>query len=95
MKSETLMVEAPTPDNKTTFIALIPKKIGASNLKDFRPVSLVGGVYKIMAKLLAERLKRVVDGLVKKNQMAFIKGKQIMDALLIASVCMDSRMKDG
>ncbi|WMV15865.1 hypothetical protein MTR67_009250 [Solanum verrucosum] len=39
-----------------TFIALIPKKPGASELKDFRPISLVGGVYKIIARLLVERL---------------------------------------
>ncbi|WMV13599.1 hypothetical protein MTR67_006984 [Solanum verrucosum] len=78
-----------------TFIALIPKKAGASELKDYRPISLIGGVYKIIAKLLAERLKRVVSKLVNKNQMAFIKGRQIMDAALIASECIDSRMKGG
>ena len=36
-----------------TFIALIPKKNGASNIKDFRPISLVGSVYKILSKVLA------------------------------------------
>ena len=40
-----------------TFIALIPKKNGASNIRDFRPISLVGSVYKILAKVLANRLK--------------------------------------
>lgn len=43
-----------------TFVALIPKKVGAEELKDFRPISLIGGVYKIIAKLLAERLKKVI-----------------------------------
>lgn len=42
-----------------TFISLIPKKVGVSELKDFRPISLVGSVYTIIAKLLAERLKKV------------------------------------
>ena len=32
-----------------TFIALIPKKIDASNIRDFRPISLVGSLYKILA----------------------------------------------
>jgi len=36
-----------------TFIALIPKKFGAMDLKDFQPISLVSGVYKIIAKVLA------------------------------------------
>lgn len=76
-----------------TFVALIPKKVGAFELKDFRPISLISGIYKVLAKLLAERLKKVVDKLVNKHQMAFIKGRQIMDAALIASECVDSRLK--
>ena len=43
-----------------TFIALIPKKNGAFNIRDFRPISLVGSVYKILAKVLANRLKEVL-----------------------------------
>ena len=44
-----------------TFIALISKKNDASNLRDFRPISLVGSVYKILAKVLANRLRVVLD----------------------------------
>ena len=40
-----------------TFIALIPKKNDASNIQDFRPISLVGSLYKILSKVLANRLK--------------------------------------
>jgi len=50
-----------------TFVALIPKKVGASELKDFRPISLISGIYKVLAKKLAERLKKVVDKLVNKH----------------------------
>ena len=42
-----------------TFIVLIPKKGGAKELKDFMPISLVGGICKLVAKVLANRLKRV------------------------------------
>lgn len=76
-----------------TFVALIPKKVGANDLIDFRPISLINGVYKIFAEVLAERLKKVIDKLVNKNQMAFIKGRQIMDADLIASEYIDTRIR--
>ena len=44
-----------------TFITLIPKKIDASNIRDFRPISLVGSVYKILAKVLANHIRMVLD----------------------------------
>ena len=50
-----------------TFIALIPKKNYASNIQDFRPTSLVGSIYKILAKVLANRLKVVIDQLISKS----------------------------
>ena len=58
-----------------TFIALIPKKNGASNIRDFRPISLVGSVYKILAKVLANRLKEVLDQLVSESQNSFVGGR--------------------
>ena len=41
---------------------LIPKKEGAEDLRDFRSISLVGSVYKLLAKVLANRLKLVMGG---------------------------------
>ncbi|RVW74519.1 hypothetical protein CK203_053802 [Vitis vinifera] len=40
-----------------TFLILIPKKGGVEDLKDFRPIGLIGGLYKLLAKVLANRLK--------------------------------------
>ncbi|WMV54824.1 hypothetical protein MTR67_048209 [Solanum verrucosum] len=76
-----------------TFVALIPKKYGAEELKDFRPISLIGGMYKIIAKLITERMKIVMGRLINEHQMAFLKDRQIMDASLLANELVDSRVK--
>ena len=48
----------------STYIVLIPKRGGVEDLKDFRPISLIGSIYKLIAKVLANRLKKVMNKLV-------------------------------
>ncbi|RVX13461.1 hypothetical protein CK203_021022 [Vitis vinifera] len=64
-------------------------------LKDFRSISLVEGLYKLLAKVLANRLKLVVGKVVSENQHSFIQGRQILDVMLIDSEAMDSRLKNN
>ncbi|KAG5608834.1 hypothetical protein H5410_020115 [Solanum commersonii] len=56
----------------TTYIALIPKKTGAKDLRELKPISLIGSMYKLLPKVLTERLKRVIRKLVDVQHMAFI-----------------------
>ena len=77
-----------------TFLTLIPKKENAAEVRDFRPISLLGSVYKIMAKVLVNRLSVVLGHLVSSPQNAFVKGRQITDSVLIANEILDSRLKD-
>ncbi|RVW64393.1 LINE-1 retrotransposable element ORF2 protein [Vitis vinifera] len=73
----------------TTFLVLIPKKGGDEDLGDFRPISLLGGLYKLLAKVLAIRLKKVLGKVVSEDQNEFMKGRQILDASLIANEVVD------
>ena len=78
-----------------SFLALIPKKVDAVEVNDFWPISLVGRIYNIISKVLANRLRRVAHGLISDSQNAFVKGRQILDSVLIASECIGSRLKSG
>ena len=51
------------------------KKNNTLNIKDFRPISIVGSVYKLLSKVLANRLRRVMDNLISKSQNSFVGGK--------------------
>ncbi|RVX02510.1 LINE-1 reverse transcriptase-like [Vitis vinifera] len=78
-----------------TFLVLVPKKGGAEDLKDFRPISLVGSLYKLLAKVLANRIKKVMGKVISEPQNAFVEGRQILDAVLIANEVVDSRLKSN
>ncbi|GJS30168.1 RNA-directed DNA polymerase, eukaryota, reverse transcriptase zinc-binding domain protein [Tanacetum coccineum] len=69
--------------SNSSFIALIPKTRDANMVKDFRPISLIGSMYKIIAKILANRLVLVLGDLVNEVQSAFIADRQILDGPFI------------
>lgn len=74
----------------TTFVALIAKIQSPSSFKDYRPISMIGCIYKIISKILARRLQSVMNHLIGPFQTSFIKGRQILDGALIASELIDS-----
>lgn len=71
-------------DFNHTNLVLIPKKTGASNMKDFRPIALCNVLYKFLPKVLANRLKVLLLKLISENQSTFIAGCNITDNVLVA-----------
>ena len=76
-----------------TFITLIEKKASAEYINDYRPISLIGSIYKILAKVLTTRLQKVLPQLISTAQGAFFNGRQILDDALIANECIDPRYR--
>ncbi|KAF2305654.1 hypothetical protein GH714_007271 [Hevea brasiliensis] len=68
----------------SSFIALVPKLSVALRVQDYRPISLIHGVYKIVTKVLALKLKLVLPKIINHHQSAFVSGRQILDCFLIA-----------
>jgi hypothetical protein len=67
----------------SAYITLIPKRLDAEQIKDFRPISLVHSFAKLITKILANRLAGRLDSMVSPNQSAFIKKRFIQDNYML------------
>lgn len=77
-----------------TFIVLIPKKEASVELSDYRPISLVGGMYKIISKVLARRLSMVLPSIISEAQRAFIGGRNILDSVVTLNEAIDDAKRN-
>nr|GEZ28267.1 RNA-directed DNA polymerase, eukaryota, reverse transcriptase zinc-binding domain protein [Tanacetum cinerariifolium] len=69
--------------SNSSLIALIPKVTDAKFVTDFKPISLIGSVYNVVTKILANRLVTVISDLVFDIQLAFVANRQILDGSFI------------
>jgi len=76
-----------------SFIALLPKVSEPQNLNDYRPISLIGCIYKIVAKILANRLKKVMPFIIDERQSAFIEGRHLLHSTVIANEVVEEARK--
>lgn len=82
-----------------THIILVPKKKQSELMSDFRPIALCNVVYRILAKVLANRFRGVLNTIISCAQSAFILGRSIIDNVLIMNLLMlcisKKRLEEG
>nr|GEX19550.1 RNA-directed DNA polymerase, eukaryota [Tanacetum cinerariifolium] len=67
----------------SSFIALIPKSLDPKSMSNYRPISLIGSLYKVVTKILATRLSMIFSDLISDIQTAFLPNPQILDGPFI------------
>ena len=82
-------------NTNVTFIAFVPKKSESTKISDFRPISLVTSLYKIIVKVSPGRLRRVLNETIYLSQRAFVEGRQILDVVLITNEMVDEKRRSG
>ena len=65
-----------------TYVTLVPKKEHPKKVSNCRPISLCNVCYKIITKILANRLKNVLGNLISREQSGFIPGCTPLDSII-------------
>ncbi|XP_071705162.1 uncharacterized protein [Rutidosis leptorrhynchoides] len=69
--------------SNSAFITLVPKIVNPVQFKDFRSISLIGSQFKIIAKVLANRVSTIIDHVINDEQSTFVCDRHILDGTLM------------
>jgi len=78
----------------TAYVTLLPKKVDAVEVKDFRPISLIHSFAKLVTKILANQLAPLLPSLISANQSAFVRGRKIHDNFVLVQQMVKSLHKE-
>lgn len=78
-----------------TILTLIPKTEDMKTMKDFRPIACCNLIYKVISKVLTRRLKTILPEAIEANQTAFIKGRMMLENVLLASELVNGYHKES
>jgi len=80
---ESCMKQKVWPGLNSTFLTLIPKNANLENTQGFRTIALCNVIYKIIATLIAKRLKPILSSIISPEKIGFVEGRQILDRLVV------------
>lgn len=86
------------PHFNSSLLILVPKSHESEEVTDFRPIALANFVFKIITKIVADRLSPIASRIISPSQSAFIKGRSIVDPITLTSECvnlLDRKCKHG
>lgn len=86
------------PHFNSNLLILIPKSVESKGVIDYSPIALANFAFKIITKIVADRLGVVAARIISPNQSAFIKGRSIVDSITLTSECLnllDHKCKRG
>lgn len=78
------------PALNATFLALIPKTENSEEPQGFWSIALCNIIYKILATIMVNRLKPILQELISQEQMGFVKARKIIDGIVVAQEAIHS-----
>jgi hypothetical protein len=93
MLNYTLQKKKVGGSTNSTFLALIPKYSNPSNFTHFHPISLCNSSYKILTRIIANRLNPLIAKLILENQNGYLREKQITDNNILVQEAIHSSKK--